>query len=387
MDLNFFKRHRNILDFTLSSLFRRKGRNIALIVVYTFVVFILASVMFFTHAIKKEAAVVLKSAPEIVVQRVIAGRHDLMPSEYIEKIKGIRGVRSVKGRLWGYYFDPIAGANYTLMVVDPMNLFAGIDISKVAEGNIIIGSGISRVRLAYEGDTMPFKAYNGTPVYLKIKGILPSESELIAADTILISEKDFRMLFGIPHKRFTDLTLNVINQREVPTVAKKITEILPDTRPIVRDEILRTYDSVLNWRSGIVMMIFWGAVAAFIIFAWDRATGLSAEERKEIGILKAIGWETSDVILMKFWEGAVVSLSSFFAGIIAAYIHVFFTSSFLFKPVLMGWSVLYPEFRLTPFIDAYQVATLFFLVVLPYTVATIVPSWRAATVDPDSVMK
>ncbi|WP_333655549.1 FtsX-like permease family protein [Dissulfurispira sp.] len=84
------------------------------------------------------------------------------------------------------------------------------------------------------------------------------------------------------------------------------------------------------------MLIFWGAVAAFIIFAWDRATGLSAKERKEIGILKAIGWETSDVILMKFWEGAVVSLSAFFAGIILSYIHVFFTSSSLFKPVLMG---------------------------------------------------
>ena len=86
---------------------------------------------------------------------------------------------------------------------------------------------------------------------------------------------------------------------------------MPDTRPIVRDEILRTYDSVFNWRSGILVVILSGAVMAFIIFAWDKASGLSAEERKEIGILKAIGWETSDVILMKFWEGAVISLSSF----------------------------------------------------------------------------
>ncbi len=221
----------NILDFTLSSLLRRKGRNTALIVVYTFVVFILASVMFFTHAIKKEAAVVLNSAPEIVVQRIIAGRHDLMPSEYMAKTKDIRGVRSVKGRLWGYYFDPIAGANYTLMVADPANPFAGIDLSKVADGNIIIGSGISRVRLAYEGDVMPFRAHNGNPVYLNIAGILPSESELISADIILISEKDFRALFGISQGRFTDLTLNVINPREVQTVARKITEILPDTSP------------------------------------------------------------------------------------------------------------------------------------------------------------
>lgn len=378
---------RNILDFTISSLLRRKGKNIALIFVYTFIVFILASVIFFTHALRREANLILKDAPEIVVQRVMAGRHDLMPATYIDRIKTIPGVHSVKGRLWGYYFDPIAGANYTLIVSNPEIVILGIGMSEISSGSIIIGSGISKARLIYEGDTMPFRAYNGETLYLKIKGVLPSESELVATDTILISEWDFKKLSGVPSGYYTDLVISVANKREITTVARKITEILPDTRPIVRDEILRTYDSVLNWRSGIVMMIFWGAIASFIIFAWDRATGLSAEERKEIGILKAIGWETSDVIMMKFWEGMVISLSSFFAGIILAYLHVFNTSSFIFKPVLMGWSVLYPDFRLIPFIDPYQIATLFFLIVLPYTVATVVPSWRAATIDPDSVMR
>ncbi|HXZ37176.1 MAG TPA: ABC transporter permease, partial [Thermodesulfobacteriota bacterium] len=102
---------------------------------------------------------------------------------------------------------------------------------------------------------------------------------------------------------------------------------------------------------------------------------------------KAIGWETSDVILMKFWEGMAVSLSAFLAGILLAYVHVFFASSSLFEPVLKGWTVLYPQFRLVPFIDIPQVVALFFLTVVPYTVATIIPSWRAATVDPDSVMR
>jgi ABC-type lipoprotein release transport system permease subunit len=40
-----------------------------------------------------------------------------------------------------------------------------------------------------------------------------------------------------------------------------------------------------------------------------------------------------------------------------------------------------------PFIDPYQVATLFFLTVVPYTVATIIPSWGAATIDPDTIMR
>jgi ABC-type lipoprotein release transport system permease subunit len=59
----------------------------------------------------------------------------------------------------------------------------------------------------------------------------------------------------------------------------------------------------------------------------------------------------------------------------------------LFEPALKGWSVIYPRFRLTPFINPYQVSTLFFLTIIPYTVATIVPAWRAATVDPDAVMR
>ena len=64
-----------------------------------------------------------------------------------------------------------------------------------------------------------------------------------------------------------------------------------------------------------------------------------------------------------------------------------FASAFLFAPALKGWSVIYPDFRITPFVDPYQVAVLFFLTVAPYTVATIIPSWQTAIVDPDSVMR
>jgi ABC-type lipoprotein release transport system permease subunit len=129
------------------------------------------------------------------------------------------------------------------------------------------------------------------------------------------------------------------------------------------------------------------AVLSFVIFAWDKATGLSAEERKEIGILKSLGWETADVLLLKFWEGTVISLSAFLVGVILAYGHVFFFSASLFEHALKGWAVLYPRFKLVPVIDGGQLAVLFFLTVVPYTVATIIPSWRAATLDPDAAMR
>lgn len=375
---SWIEKHRSILDFTLSSLMRRKGKNISLFFVYTLVVFMLGSALFFTQAMKREASLILKDAPEMVVQRLMGGRYDPIPVDYAEKISNIRGVISAGPRLWGYYFDPSVGANYTLMV--PRNDAPDRD-------KIITGNGISRTRKAYRGDIMSFRGYDGLVRNYTVGGVMSSESELVSADLILISEADFRDLFGFPAALATDIMVTVRNHKELPTIAKKIADILPDTRPIIRDEMVRTYDSVFDWRGGMIIVLLIMALLAFVIFAWEKASGLSADEKREIGILKAIGWETSDVIAVKAYEGLLVSFFSFSAGILFAYGHVFFSSAFLFAPALKGWSVLYPDFRITPFVDPYQVAILFFLTVVPYTVATIVPSWQAAIVDPDSVMR
>ncbi len=373
-----FERQRNILDFTLSSLARRKGKNLALLAVYGLLVFALASVLFFTQALRREARVLLRDSPELLVQRLAAGRHDFAPGSWVETIGDIRGVASARGRLWGYCFDPLSRANYTVMVPEEAGQW---------RGEIVIGPGVARARGSAPGDKLPLRGAGGDWRQFVVREIAPAESELVSSDLVLMGEEDFRSFFGIPAGVFTDISVAVRNAKEVSTVAGKVSRLLPDSRPIQRTEIARTYDSIFDWRSGLCILVLTGAVLAFAVVAWDKASGLSAEERREIGILKAIGWETSDVLLMKLWEGAVVSLCAFALGVAAAYGHLFLGGFALFSPVLRGWSTLYPEFRLTPYLDAYEIATLFFLTVVPYTAATLVPSWRAATVDPDAVMR
>jgi ABC-type lipoprotein release transport system permease subunit len=375
---SFVRKQKYLIDFTLASLLRRPGKNLGLLLVYTLIVFLLASVMLFTQALRNESRVILEGAPEIILQRMVAGRHDLIPAAYLEKMGRIRGVKEKHGRLWGYFYDPAVRANYTLMAPRDRNL----------EGtNIIIGAGIARTRGLDKGDILSLRSSDGRPFSFRVVEVLPHASELVSSDLILLSEARFRDFFSIPADHYTDLVLRVRNPKELRKVAEKLTLKLPDTRPILREEVIRTYDSVFSWRQGIVFVLLTGAVLAFIIFAWDKASGLSAEERREIGILKAIGWETSDVIRMKFWEGAVISLSAFLLGYLAAYAHVFYGSAALFEPVLKGWAVLYPEFQPVPFVDGLQLATLFFFTVFPYTVATIIPIWRAAITDPDTVMR
>ena len=104
-------------------------------IVYALIVFMLASVLFFSGAVRKEAESVLAGSPEIIVQRTVAGRHELIPAAYAETVKSIRGVRKVEGRLWGYYYHQASRANYTVMATDGYSL---------KDDQVAVGEGVRR---------------------------------------------------------------------------------------------------------------------------------------------------------------------------------------------------------------------------------------------------
>jgi len=103
--------------------------------------------------------------------------------------------------------------------------------------------------------------------------------------------------------------------------------------------------------------------------------------------LKGLGWDTSDILMIKFWEGCVISLTAFLLGVSTAYVHTFMARAPLFEHALKGWATLYPAFQLKPTVDAYQLAVLFSLTVLPYSFVCLIPAWKWASSDPDMVMR
>lgn len=374
----WIERQRGLIDFAVTNLARRKGRNLGLFLAFALLVFLLASVVLYGDALRREASVLLADAPELVVQRLTAGRHDLLPADWLDALQGLRGVSGVEGRLWGYHYDGSVSANLTLLV--PAE-------NPPAPGHARLGAALARARGLDVGDVLSLRDHAGQPFAFTLAGVLDTGSELASADLMLVNEADFRAFFGIPPGLYTDLVLHVANPREVRKVAEKVLERLPAARVIAREEMRRTYEAAFNWRQGLLLTVLSIVLLAFALLAWDKASGLSAEERREIGILKALGWDTGDVLRMKLWEAALVSLLAFLAGYVLAWLHVFYADAPLFTAVLKGWSVLYPVFKLTPEVDVAQIAALAFLTVLPYVAATLVPVWRAATLDPDEVMR
>lgn len=382
-------RQLKILEYALASLLRRKGKTISLILVYALTIAVLASVLLLTHALRTEAGRLLTNTPDLLVQRVLGGRHDLIPTAYREQIAALPGVGRVEPRIWGYYYDALVGANYTLQGVGPGDSQHALLSGRLPNGpdECAVGSGIAAARLLTIGDDLIMIDGDNLGVSFEVVGVFKTSSDLLTHDLILFEPETLRSFFVYPPDMATDLAVEVYNRQEVDNIAHKVKRELPDVRPITFAEISRTYDAVFNWRSGMLLSIFALALLAFCVLAWDKASGLSAEEKREIGILKAVGWDTADVLLFKFWEGAVISLTAFLLGLAMAFIHVFWFKAPLLAMVMKGWSVLFPEFQLVPHVDLQQLFTLGFLTVVPYLVATVVPSWRSATTDPDRVMR
>jgi hypothetical protein len=287
-------RQARLVDYTLLALGRRRARSLALVAVYALVVFVLASVMLFAGALEREAAAILRGSPEVLVQKLVAGRHALATARDVASLEGLRGVTGVAGRSWGYFYDPVVAANYTLMVpaAEPP-----------APGEDVVGDGVARVRGLGVGNPLPLRSPGGVLSVYTVARVLSDASSLVSADLVLMSDDDYRRFFDLPPDVYTDIALAVTNPQEVRTVATKVAARLPGSRVILREEILRTYSALFGWRAGLLLAVGSLSLLAFVILAWTKAAGLSADEAREIGILKAIGWDTRDVLQMKLWEG------------------------------------------------------------------------------------
>ncbi len=388
------QRQLNILDYGLSSLWQKKGRNLCVFLVFSGVIFLLASFQFLSASLTKTAELLLQTVPDITVQQLSAGRQINFSKTSLAKLDTVFGIRSIQPRVWGYYFDESNGANYTVIgssgkAGDPLLatlLASGRFPDSSEKGAAVLGSAV------YEnlglGTRKSFSLFRPdlSQIGLKRVGVLDQSVNILTADLILLSLEDARDLFAIAQDEFTDLLIQVANPTEIPNIASKIADAMPSARVVTKEQIRKTYEAVFSFRSGFGAACLLAALAAFVILAFDKGLGFSREDQKEVGVLKMLGWQTGDIMRLRFYESVVTAGCAFGLGVSLAWAHILFFDGGLFRPVFLGWSVLRPSFDIVPFIQGRDILLLFAFSVLPYLVATIIPAWRASIVRADSVV-
>ncbi|MBS2013213.1 MAG: FtsX-like permease family protein [Deltaproteobacteria bacterium] len=385
----------SLLSFALRALVRRKARSLALGGGLAFAVALVAAVLFMTEALRAEAERAHAAQPDIVVQKLVGGRPSTLSTADAAKLADIASVKSVTPRVWGYVFLPSLQGNVTVVGTAPNAsplsvangvLASGRDITRGAH-EMIAGQELAHFLGMIPGDELGLPTSNPDAHALKLVGTFRSSLDLFTADVVICDEEDARALLALPAGDATDFAVALANPAEARVVARTITERIPGARVIERDLLARVYHLSYGRRAGFVLGAAIPAILALLVLAWDRASGIGPDERKEIAVLKAVGWSTAEVLWAKLFESLLVGASATAIGLLLGYGWVFWLDAPGLRPALVGWSVLYPRAALTPAVDVAQLLGITLAVLGPFALLSVVPAWRAASADPLDTMR
>lgn len=383
-----------LIEYALGSIMRQGHKSLFITVVFTFLTALLTSIFFITNSIKYELNTTVDALPQIIVQNTKASRITEIEIQSTDKLLDIPGVTSVNARVWGYYYFQNAGVNFTLIGVDEFEeqysdtLDGIIKKGELDNSGMFIGAGVREImNSSYYKDYFNFIKPDGKIKKVSISGVFDSDIELESNDMIVMSKETLREIFGIEESKATDIVVKIANIEEIGTIALKIEQMFPNARVITNDDMKLSYENIFNYKSGIFLALFIIAIFTFFIIVYDKMSGLTSEQKREVGILKAVGWRVEDVLKEKFYESLMLSLFAYILGVIVAMAYVYIFNAPLLRDIFIGYSDLKPAFEISFILDFQTLFLVFFLSVPIYVAATIIPSWKVATLEADDVIR
>ncbi len=386
-----------LIEYAINSILRQKAKNFFIVFVFILLIFLLTSIFFITNSIKYELETTVDSLPQIIVQKIKAGRQYDIDENVVDQLIKIEGVKDVVSRVWGYYYFANTGVNFSIVGLNEYEnqyknsfkkIIQNVELEKGNTSFMVMGQGVQKVlNENYYDKYFNFIRPNGTLKKVNFAGTFDADTELESNDVIVVSKDTFRDIFDMDENKATDIVVKVSNPKEISMIASKIKLIYPDTRVITSDDLKVSYQNIFDYKSGVFLAIFIISLFTFLIIIYDKSSGLTSEEKREIGILKAIGWKIDDVLKEKFYESFIISSFSYIFGVGLSFIYVYIFHAPLLQNIFTGYSQLKTSFELPFIFDIQTLFLVFFLSVPSYIGATIIPSWRIATLEADEVIR
>ena len=387
-----------LIEYAINSLLRQKSKNIFILIIFTFLISLITSIFFISNSIKYELNSTIDKLPAITIQKLQAGKVVDIEVSRVDEIISIAGIEDVTARDWGYYYFENAGVNFSIMGIDNYESQYTNSLTKIVDDTtktdildkefMLVGNGVKKIlNENYYKDYFNFITNDGSFKKVKIGGVFNSDIELQSNDMIIVAKELAYEILGVEDEKATDLVVKVSNPEELTTIVNKINLLYPDTRIITNEDFKVSYQNIFDYKSGLFLALFIISLFTFFIIIYDKTSGLTSLEKTEIGILKALGWKVDDILKEKFYESFIISFIAYILGVTIAFCFVYFLNAPLLRDIFEGYSQLKTTFNL-PFVVDFQILALVFFITIPiYISATIIPSWRTATLDADEVIR
>lgn len=399
-------RFKNLFNYALGCIKRYKVRTLVILICLVVSASVFSSVAFIKDGLTVQGQLSLKNSPDITVQGISAGRQAPLNTSYIGYIQQSAGVSAVVPRVWGY--ANIGNSLLVIVGVDlqdtTVNQQGNLNISSIyplesgsffdAQSNntVVIGKAVADLLGARVGSILTILSESNQPIQYVVGGIFNTESSIYNADMILMNINAARTFFNVPDDKVTDLMVYVSNidpanqKTLVNYVAREISN-LPNCRIVTKDVLIQAQQTTYGDRAGFFSVVWYVILISVAIIAFNQTVVVGHESKFEVGLLKSLGFSTSDVIKVRLIETAILGTVATAIGLTIGIVYDVMLGAPVIKDFMMGWATLYPGFSVPVFISPQTLLFVFAVTIVPLLFATVVPTWLNATVDPDIAMR
>ena len=385
-------------NFLFLLLLKHKSKHIAIFIISILIVFLISSVLFISNSLKKEAFSTLENQSDFVIQKINSGKILDTPISWIEDFSSINGIKNTQQRVYGQYYFMPENVYFTIVGIDLFEENTNKNLKELSKilnisdflknDSMIIGNGIKKIFDKYHYfDSYDFKLSNNKLTTVKIFKDLPQEANLVANDLIIMDINLAKIILNINEEDSTDIVLNVPNNLERQNIKEQLILKHSNIRILQKESLKKEYENMFNYKGGIFLVLFIVVIFTFILILYQRYSMISSNDKKEIGILKAVGWSIKDIIKLKIIENFIVGFMAFIIGIIISYIFVFILNAPILKNIFIGFSNIQNDFILNPNIDFTIIVTLFLFFIIPFLSAILIPVWKISIIDANESMK
>lgn len=337
------------------------------------------------------------------------GRPVPIPLSAMPRIREVKGVTRVVPRIVG---EVVLGKDRVHAVLVGMPPESFPDWADCIDGDLprpgsahelVIGSTVARRLGLKVGSTLlPFSRSRQGDRVSRVVGVFKTDAPLWQANLILTTFKAASAVFDQPFDQQADepkLATDLLvwcepgTHAAVTQVIERFSLDIPNgggtvrTRVTAREDLLALLPRGLLHREGIFNLHFLLAfVVGILVLLVTSGVGMS-DRRREIGILKATGWQTDEVLLRGLVESFCLSLAGACLALLLAWVWLRVLNGFGVAGLFLAGVGAVPDFpvpfRLTP-VPALLGFVLSFTIVLT---GTLYSSWRAAVAPPREVIR
>lgn len=366
-----------------------------------------------SKGVEEEAYDSIRFGADLYVSGDQFGRRVPIPLDALGEIRKIEGVRMVTPRIVG---GIVLGADHenAVLVGMPVENFPpaltcveGRLPHPASRNELVVGTELAGRLHLHVGDRLPpfYHSSKGDRIS-EVVGLFKSDVSLWQARLILTSFDTAAEIFDQPGLA-TDLLVDCR-----PGYQESITEtlhrivLLPDpdhtdlvdkraearspvVRPRVtsREELQAILPAGLLHRGGVFNLHFVLAFAVGIpVLLVTSGLGLS-ERRREIGILKATGWQTDEVLLRAAVESFALSLAGACIAILLAFVWLQWLNGYWIASIFLNGVEVVPTIRVPYRLTPIPALFVFLLSLVLVMTGTLYSTWRTATVEPVEAMR